>query len=181
MKYSLSIIASVLLLSGCANQGSRYQGEHLVIPAIEEIKPWQLFQKDENGFRYSMWQAPGERWANTFAVSVYYQQSVDLEARRAELDKPGLESCQGFASTDLPHPKSLAVASRYWQTQCEMSGKVVARMLHLVLQGRESFYHIQKIWKYEPTQAEFEAWQQRFEASFVCNLAAEATDCPSED
>lgn len=176
---TIIIALCVCLLSGCASLRGTYQGEHLVIPFIEELKKWQLFQKDDDTFRSNMWQKPGERWADTYAVSIYYKKNINLATERAKMDLPGQQGCQGFSSSTLNHPKQTDMDSLFWQTRCEINGVVVARLLHLMIQGDESYYQIQKVWKTDVSDAEFSAWVQRFQNTYICHQGAEQSTCPN--
>lgn len=167
-----------LCILGCASQTSVYQGEHLVMPFIEEIKGWQLFQQEERGYRSNMWQKPGKRWVDTYAVSIYYGQSPDLNVKRAEMDAPGQRHCQKFESITLEHPKAIADEVLYWQTQCIQDDKVTAKVLHLMISGKESYYQIQKVWKMDVETEKFDTWRERFEQTFVCDMKDTSNPCP---
>lgn len=173
-----AVVVFCLTLLGCASQKGTYQGEHLVMPFIEEIKGWQLFQQEERGYRSNMWQKPGQRWVDTYAVSIYYGQSPDLNLQRAQMDAPGERHCQQFESTTLSHPKALSDEVLYWQTRCVRDDKVVARVLHLMISGKESYYQIQKVWKMDVDTETLAIWRKRFEETFVCDLKIEKNRCP---
>lgn len=178
---AMRIMSCVLLvswLSGCASQNTPYQGENLVVPSIQLLKSWQLFQKEDHTYRSNMWQKKGQRWADTFAVSIYYQQQEDLVQKRIELDAPGKMHCQEFQSIDMPHPKTQDVSVKYWQTRCQVNGKMIARMIHLMMQGQESFYHIQKVWAFDVDESEFLFWKQQMDDTFLCDLGASDNTCP---
>lgn len=178
---NLVFILLIFILNGCASLRGTYQGEHLIIPFIEELKKWQLFQKSDETFRSNMWQKPGERWADTYAVSIYYHQNIDLSEQRTKMDLPGQQGCQTFTSSTLSHPKEADMKSAFWQTSCEVNGAVVARLLHLMIQGEESYYQIQKVWKSDVTEAEFSAWVARFENTYICYQGLEQSTCPNLD
>ncbi|MFA3793016.1 hypothetical protein AB6T38_18055 [Aliiglaciecola sp. SL4] len=179
MRVIFAVIFSYLL-SACASQNTPYQGENLVIPSIQVLKSWQLFQKQDDTYRSNMWQKKGQRWADTFAVSIYAQHQENLQQKRTELDAPGKSHCQAFQSIDMQHPKIQNVAYEYWQTRCEMNGKVVARMIHLMMQGQESFYHIQKVWAFDAQEPQFLYWKEQIDDTFLCNLGASNHTCPME-
>ncbi|GAA0855928.1 hypothetical protein [Aliiglaciecola litoralis] len=181
MKIWLQLLPLLILLTGCASPRGSYQGEHLVIPFVDALQQWQLFQKADDSFRSNMWQKPGERWADTYAVSIYYKQFHNLELKRQEMDAPGKQHCQTFESNVLAHPKQGEMQSLFWRTQCKLENKVVAEMLHLMIQGQESYYQIQKIWKFDVDDSEFTLWQARFEDTFVCHQGPQESTCPSLD
>ncbi|MDO6692701.1 hypothetical protein Q4574_05370 [Aliiglaciecola sp. 3_MG-2023] len=177
MRLILTVIF-ITVLSACASQNSPYQGENLVLPSIQELKSWQLFQKQDHRYRSNMWQKKGQRWADTFAVSIYDQLQENLQQKRIELDAPGKSHCQAFESINMTHPKINNIPFAYWQTRCEVNGKVVARMIHLMMQGQESFYHIQKVWAFDVEEPQFLFWKQQMDDTFLCNLAASDHTCP---
>ncbi|GAC15747.1 hypothetical protein [Aliiglaciecola lipolytica] len=177
MRY-LIIAVSALILTACASHKNVYQGEHLVVPSIAELKSWQLFHKEDKTYRSDMWQKRGERWADTFAVSIYYHQIADLTQKRLQMDEPGKSHCQEFQSIDMSHPKMSGQGVNFWQTRCFVGEREVARMLHLMMQGQESFYHIQKVWAFEVEESTFEQWKQRMEDTFLCDMGAQNNTCP---
>lgn len=179
------VFSTVLLMSivvGCSSIDSKhFEGENLALPFVEELKNWQLFQKEEIGFRSNMWQKPGERWADTYAVSIYTGQQVNLADKRKEMDAPGLESCQHFVSEQVKHPKIQDYEYLFWETDCIINGQRVAKVLHLMIQGEDSFYQIQKAWRSGFTEQEVELWRNRFIDTFVCDNRKSNTRCPAPD
>jgi hypothetical protein len=193
MKHWIAAVFLATCLSGCASSRGAYHGEHLVIPFIEELKQWQLFQKEDEGFRSNMWQQPGEKWKDTYAVSIYTVEQPDsneknqfinnsqLEHKRQTMDAPGQQYCHHFDSQQLEHPKQADMQMLYWRTQCQVEGAVVAEMLHLMIQGNQSFYQIQKIWKFDVDELEFNLWKSRFDNTFICHQGKQASTCPKSD
>jgi hypothetical protein len=69
-------------------------------------------------------------------------------------------------------------SAAFWQTLCVQNDKVVARVLHLMISGNESYYQIQKVWKMEVDTKMFAAWRERFEETYVYDLKHEDNRCP---
>lgn len=177
----LFVLLLCFWLAACAKpQTQRYEGENLVLPYAKELKSWQLFSKDENGVRASMWQKPGEKWVDTYAVTVQFNKTVDMQAQRELMDKPGKENCSKFSSTVLTHPYAGYFPTLYWETACQINGQPGARLIHLMIQGNTSFYHIQKVWKSGYQQEDLKTWRARFEKTFVCDTLSNQAPCPQE-
>ena len=175
----LTSLLSVTFLFGCANQTpEHFEGENLVVPFVKDLKNWQLFQTEEVSLRSNMWQKPGEKWADTYAVSIYTGLHADLERKRAEMDAPGLESCQAFSSTPQAHPRISSYDYLFWETECSVQGKVVAKIIHLMIQGADSFYQIQKVWRAGFSQQDVAQWRARFANIFVCDNRNNTALCP---
>lgn len=182
LKLVLTGLLSITFLSGCSSiNPEHFNGENLVVPFVKDLKNWQLFQTEEMGVRSNMWQKPGERWADTYAVSIYADVQADLDAKRMEMDAPGLESCERFSSTLLEHPHIQTYDYLFWETECKIQGKVVAKVIHLMIQGTDSFYQIQKAWRAGFSQQEAAEWRTRFVDTFVCDNRNTDTLCPPPD
>ena len=97
------------------------------------------------------------------------------------MDAPGVESCQEFASKSMLHPNIHKYQYLFWETECRMQGKVVAKVIHLMIQGNDSFYQIQKAWRAGFTQQEVAMWRTRFEDTFVCDNRINNTQCPQPE
>ncbi len=167
----LCCVLLVLLLSACASQVSpTYVGENLMLPRIEQLKQWQLFNKNEGMYRASMWQKPGERWADTFAVTIAAIDDESLLDKRIKMDLPGRQQCQQFVSRVLPHPKIEGYAYLFWHTECIVDNQPRTQLMHLMILGDERFYHLQKAWRNAVDEQTFLQWKHYFEQTFVCNL-----------
>lgn len=169
----------VTFLFACSSiNPEHFTGENLVVPFVKDLKNWQLFQTEEVGVRSNMWQKPGERWADTYAVSIYAGIQADLDAKRAQMDAPGEASCEVFTSTLNTHPRLQNYRYLFWETECAIKGKAVAKVIHLMIQGKDSFYQIQKAWRAGFNQADVAQWRTRLLDTFVCDNRGEVTRCP---
>lgn len=170
---------SSMWLGSCASYNpEHFKGENLVVPFADELKHWQLFKKKEQNYRANMWQKPGERWANTYAVTVQYNAIVDLQEKRLAMDAPGEDNCETFLSELLTHPKQTQLPTLYWETTCRVGGNTVAKIFHLMIQGTDSFYHIQKAWRSDFTSEELALWRSRLNDTYVCDNRTQDNLCP---
>ena len=182
MKRFLTCLLLITTLFGCASTDpEHFNGENLLVPFVKDLKNWQLFQTEELGVRSNMWQKQGERWTDTYAVSIYAGMQADLAAKRMEMDAPGIESCQVFSSTPQLHPQIQTYDYLFWETECTVDGKVVAKVIHLMIQGTDSFYQIQKAWRLGFNQQDVAAWRTRFLDTFVCDNRNANTLCPQAE
>lgn len=170
----------VFLFACSSTNPEHFKGENLVVPFVKDLKNWQLFQTDEAGIRSNMWQRSGERWADTYAVSIYAGEQADLDAKRTLMDAPGEETCEVFSSTLLVHPNIQTYDYLFWETECKIQGNVVAKVIHLMIQGSDSFYQIQKAWRVGFSPSDITQWRSRFLDTFVCDNRNANTLCPQD-
>jgi hypothetical protein len=124
-----------------------------------------------------LWQSPEKGFADSYAVTVANNVRQDFEQYRNIQDLPGKEHCKDFSSGTIQ-----SVIKNYpslaWETSCERAdGKKVA-MKHLIIQGKDSFYHIQKTWQYDHSEQERAVWNEIFNSIRVCDTRSSSNPCP---
>ncbi len=181
MTFAKPVVIALLVLSvfsGCATDVTApYGGENLILPKITQLTRWQKFDNSDGAMRSTMWQRPGERWEDTFALTIAPLEQQDIGLNRAIFDGPGVEHCAVFVSEVMQHPSSADYPSLFWQTKCIEKGKITTRLLHLMIVGKERFYHVQKVWR-NPTDPEtFDQWRSYLLETTLCDLSKPDTEC----
>ena len=169
-------------LIGCANvvehKSRVYKGENLVTPYTGFLAGWHVSVKNQKDYHSSIWQHPTEGLNDAYIVSVTLPTQNEIAYYRKIIDQPGYNSCVKFTSTTLTSGLNKKYPSETWQTSCMKTNGSEAKILHFILKGHDSFYHIQKIWQDNFVAQEIENWQNRFQEIYLCDSRKESTLCP---
>lgn len=174
--FQFAIATSLLTLAGCAapNNGL-YNGENLLLPIEKIPENWQKSVNPDD--KAMLLENPDKGFADSLHVRVMRNFKDDLSSFQSLLDAPGRKSCKDFASTNIPN-KITHYPALTWDTSCETASGSNAAMKHLIIKGNDSFYHLQKIWKYQPTAEEQALWQEIFDGVTVCDTRSTSNPCP---
>ena len=168
-------------LVGCtsvAHKAQVFNGENLITPYSGFLTGWQLSIENKEHYHSRMWQHPESGFKDSYVVSVTPREKISILHFKKIINKPGFDSCASFTSQTInvntkPHyPQTL------WQTQCLRKDNSEAKILHLLIQGNDSLYHIQKIWQGEHPPKEISLWQSRFKQIYVCDTRSLKAHCP---
>jgi hypothetical protein len=169
------------LLIGCANSSrilDKFEGEQLITPYYADIKDWQFNERKGPGFSERVWQSPNSAGKDGYAVSANYSQTTSLTQMRDSADIAGVEACDKFASKELRFPNESLYPLLFWETECRNRNGFRAKVLHLMIDGSEATYHLQKSWQIEFTKEDVQAWRERFESVFLCDNRLVPDSCP---
>ncbi|MGB2741664.1 MAG: hypothetical protein WBC60_14035 [Cognaticolwellia sp.] len=175
-------VFSYISLIGCANvvehKSRVYKGENLVTPYTGFLAGWHVSVKNQKDYHSSIWQHPTEGLNDAYIVSVTLPTQNEIAYYRNIIDQPGYDSCIKFTSTTLKSVLTKEYPSETWQTNCKKTDGNEAKILHFILQGHDSFYHIQKIWQDNFIAQDIDNWQNRFKQIYLCDSRKESTVCP---
>jgi hypothetical protein len=157
-----------------------YEGENLIAPYQPEEDNWEVVTKKDSNMRSMMWRDKKLGFSNSYVVSIYQNAQENLSDFRDIQDKPGKKACKLFESIDLKSLTNQKYKSNYWRTNCETSGGYKAQMIHLVIQGKDSLYHIQRIWRGAEAVPKVETWVARISQIYVCDTRIKDNACPTE-
>ena len=166
---------------GCANVKHKpqlFQGENLITPYSGFLAGWKVIVENKAHYHSRMWQHPEQGFKNAYVVSVTPQESHNNQYFRNIIDKPGIESCENFVSKTIESNAVAFYAKEFWQTDCLRKDGNKAKILHLLLRGNDSLYHIQKIWQGNFKKSELDTWKNRFDQIYVCDTRIEKHTCP---
>ena len=181
MNKHIGIASLVMLLSACASpppDTDLFKGENLITPFTEELMTWQMYSQNQGGFRTRMWQKPDRGYADSYAVSVTYRDDSSTLDKRKAVDQPGVDGCASFESKTLVFPAHSGYQVEYWETLCQNGEAFKAKILHLMIRGNDSFYHLQKSWQNDFTAQDVQDWKTRFESVYICDTRLPEAPCP---
>lgn len=156
-----------------------YEGENLITPYELDETEWEVLKKEEGSFRSVMWRSKESGMADSYVVNVQGGNQSKLKRVRKIQDDPGKKSCKSFESIDLEPIKNNSYKSIMWRTVCQKADGFKAQMLHLVIKGKDSIYHLQKIWLGEVADSEIEEWIATFRDVYVCDTRQDEKQCPT--
>jgi hypothetical protein len=173
-----SLASIIIFLSWPSFSQELKKGENLIAEYSSELNSWKFGKQEKGKLKQFMWQNPEKGWADSYIVSITNKHKGSLQGVRIASDAPGYESCDAFESTDIPFPKDIGFPIMYWQTSCSKNNGFKAKMLHLLILGKDSLYHIEKTWQGDVSESEIQKWKSRFETAYVCNTKNKSLPCP---
>ena len=181
IKNSLIGLISIASL-GCVNvkhQPQVFSGENLITPYSGFLAGWQVHVENKPHYHSRMWQHPELGFKDAYVVSVTPREQNALSHFRAVIDQPGIQSCENFTSSTIDSKHPADYPAEFWQTNCLRKDTSEAIILHLLLRGNDSLYHVQKIWQGTFASAELDAWISRFQQIYICDTRSQKSPCPA--
>lgn len=181
IKFNLIIIFTIIFM-GCStveHKSTVYQGENLITPYSGFLAGWTHYSENTADYQSLMWQHPEHEFADSYAVSISKISKHNPKHYRQIVDKPGKVSCAIFSSKTLSSQPDEYYPREYWETLCQHKNGRQSKVLHLMIKGHDSFYHIQKIWKNNLLPQVVSHWKQRFEKVYLCDTRTSTRLCPT--
>jgi hypothetical protein len=176
------IAAFLVLPLACASEPARPwpAGENPVIetPALTSDE-WSVFSKQEGPSRSRLWQSKARGTDDVFVVTTIRLGSIEPRVFRDVQDGPGRESCDRFESIDLVRKESDGLPAELWRTECFLAGELATQIVQVVIVGRESLYHVQKVWKGAVPEAGRADWIERISSVYICDTRGIGRPCPA--
>lgn len=172
------VLVAVLLAATPAPGTAWTRGENLLTTFIPSEEEWVAYVKSEGNLKSNFWRRKGAEQDDSYAVSVIHKFKQDLSGFRQTQDAPGQEHCDRFVSETLDETPTNGYPRLMWQTLCESDDGFTASLLQVAIQGRDSFYHIQKIWRVGVSDAEVTSWRELLQAVSVCDTRRKEQPCP---
>lgn len=161
-------------------QADWFPGENLLTSFIPSTEEWEALEKKEEGLYTRLWQKKGADLSDSYSVSVILGLEEKLSEFRDNQDAPGKKSCVIFESEVLDQSPVNGYSRLMWRTRCGGKNGFVASILQVAIQGRDSFYHVQKIWRVDVSEQEMALWRERLSSTSVCDTRDPERPCPKE-
>ena len=181
IRVCLLTLTVLSLLTGCADSSrlrDRFSGEQLITPYYADLDNWSTEDRTGPGFSERVWRSPNNEKIDAYAITVTYLKSSSLAQMRAQADRVGEQACDEFSSERLTFPNKSLFPLLYWQTACE-NKHTVSKLLHLMIEGNEATYYLQKSWQMDINAEELLRWKQRFESVYLCDNRLQVDSCPA--
>lgn len=154
------------------------RGENLLTTFVPSADEWIAYEKSEGNFRSNLWTKKGAEEIDSYAVSVIHKHKQEIAAFREMQDAPGRERCDRFESQTLAESPTNGYPRLVWRTLCENADGFTVSMLHVAIQGRDSFYHVHRIWRSAVPDAELARWQELLQSTDLCDTRRKKQKCP---
>ncbi|TWX71388.1 hypothetical protein [Colwellia sp. C1TZA3] len=182
IKNILLLSLSYIFLVGCTNivehKVSVFKGENLITPYSGFLAGWYLSIENKENYQSRIWQHPVYGFKDAYVISVTLPEDKKIAYFRQVIDQPGYDACAEFTTLTLQSSPDEPYPSEIWQTNCKKKNGSEAKILHLMLLGKDSFYHVQKIWQDRFISNAIEQWQSRFKQIYLCDSRATVVVCP---
>ena len=92
-----------------------------------------------------------------------------------------IRNCQGAEIQHIRKGTENGYPFAFWMQTCPknpMTGKPEIALLRAI-QGNDSFYVVQKAWKYAPADEEIAVWSRFMSGVSVCDSRMKGRECPS--
>jgi hypothetical protein len=177
MKRSALLLLFLPLFALSPVRAAWIPGENLLTP-VPPSKDWEVSEKKEGDFRSRLWQKKGEGIKDSYIVSIISGFNKKLPEFRDEQDNPGKKNCETFDSEVLDDSETNGYSRLMWRTRCGGKSGFTASILQVAIQGHDSFYHVQKIWRGEVPEKEMAFWREQLSSTSVCDTRGPKNPCP---
>jgi hypothetical protein len=176
---ALVVIAAIALSA----PAQALQGETLLVTKPKAYKVG--FQKKSDKEMMSEWVPDGERvddWTEMVTVQIFFNlRDVSPAQYRARMEKLWGGACPGSQVRNVPDSAEQAYPTMTWALRCPANpktGKPEYTWMKAV-QGRDSFYLVQKAYRFAPTDAQVDSWAKFLDDVRVCDTRKPLQTCPA--
>jgi len=160
--------------------GEPYNGENLITPYEQDNSKWTLIRQAGKDFKSVLWRSKLKGMADAYIINIQDSNISSLKHTRETQDEPGRRNCASFQSIDLEAPQNKKHESVMWRTTCTKEKDFKAQILHLAIKGKDSIYHLQKIWVGKTPDKKLQKWTNMFKEVYVCDTRTKEKQCPSD-
>ncbi|HEB27024.1 MAG TPA: hypothetical protein ENI05_04510 [Porticoccus sp.] len=174
----LILVAFTVFMTSSATSNDLFSGENLIQPMPLPEDSWVAYEKQDGSVYTRMW-AKNDRkdqlmtsiFRRTPNRSVIDEKSID--------DESGKEKCKSFNASESSSVIEHGYSSLTWRSSCSTGNGSSIVVLHKAISGRDSFYHIRRIWNSGYTQEQMELWKKYFLTIYTCDTrSTESNSCP---
>lgn len=124
-----------------------------------------------------------ENWTEMVTVQIFFNlRDVSPSQYRARVEKLWADSCPGSTFAKVKEGIENLYPTQTWSQKCptnKQTGKPELTWFKGV-QGRDSFYLVQKAYKFEPTVEQMAVWASFLDNVKVCDTRSPTQPCPKE-
>ena len=123
-----------------------------------------------------------QNWTEMVTVQVFLNmRDVTPAQYRKRMERMWGEACPGSQVKNARDGDVNGYPTMTWALRCPSNaktGKLEYTWMKAV-QGRDSFYLVQKAYRFEPTEAQIDSWERFFDDVRVCDTRRSAQACPA--
>lgn len=176
-------VALVLgLAAGAGQASSQLVNENLLVGMPEGYK---VGFNDKNTSRVMTEMVPAgetvENWTEMVTVQIFYRLKVRPAAFRDRMREILAKSCPNATTTPIGEGTENGYPYGLWLSNCPRNpatGKPEITWFK-AMQGNDSFYMVQKAFKFEPSQEQVGKWMAYLRQASVCDSRLADRACPT--
>lgn len=172
--YRLSLL--MFLIPSIGFGAEWFKGENLLTTPLPNEEQYEAYVKEEKGWVSRLWKNK-ERDGDTYTVNIVSQKRTNLKKFQKSQDDPGRSACSNFTSDVIDEEKRNGYKSVLWMTFCEIGEKKV-QSIQLGIAGRDSLYHVRKLWKVPVSDQDKLEWQESIQKISLCDTRKKKNPCP---
>ncbi len=181
MRISRFIFASIILLCAVPALAAGLEDENLLQTLPDGYKIG--FQDQQKRVLITEMVPKTEtvtNWTEMVTTQVFLGLTVSPQQFKARLDEGLQAACQGAESVDVMESLENNYPTSIWMQVCPLNpstGKPEYTWFKAI-QGNDSFYVVQKAFKYAPSKEEVVHWMKYFREIKACDTRLPASACP---
>src|SRR5262245_33256998 len=177
-----ALVAGAALAAVAASAArAELQNENLLVqlPAGYKIG----FQKRQDKAQISEMVPSGEsvnNWTEMVTVQIFFGLNVTPEQFKARMERDWAGACPGSASRPIAAAPVRGYPSNLWAMSCPRNpgtGKPENTWFKTI-KGNDSFYVVQKAFKFAPSKEQEKKWLDYLDGISVCDTRVAARACP---
>jgi len=170
----------MLVFSGCSSiaKNEFYSGENLLQPMPLPEEAWQAYSKKDGSSSIMKWSKNNSK--DEVITHIYTGSGYrDVERDKSLDDQIGQRNCVEFSTSKSEVIKEFGYNTLIWTSNCRIKSGISIAVLHKVISGKDSFYHLRRIWKSDYSEASLQQWKDYFMTVHVCDTgASDVSACP---
>ena len=177
------VAALVAALSFCLPAHAQLQNENLMVAMPEGYKLG--FQDKNNNSLINEMVPAGQSvtdWTDMVTVQIFFNmRNLSPAQFKERVDKLWTETCPGVQSNPVTSSVERGYPMMVWIQFCPLNkqtGKPEFTMLKSI-QGNDSFYVVQKAFRFKPEKDQIDQWSRYLRSVYVCDTRLADRACPA--
>ena len=177
----LRLIAAALLVIASATLAFAFEGENLLVSLPDGYKVG--FQKRQGNMQITEMVPKAENvngWTEMVTVQVFHGLKSTPEQFRDRIAAAWSKACAGAESAPIMSAVEAGYPVTMWVSSCPLNkatGKPELTFMKAIA-GKDSFYVVQKAFKFAPSKEQTATWTQFLKKVAVCDTRAAEHACP---
>ena len=181
MKLRTSLAALVCFLSFTAAASAQLQNENLLVALPSGYKIDYQARKDQIAISEMVPQQESvKNWTEMVTVQIFFGLKRPPEQFKAQMEKLWSESCAGSKIESITSGPENGYRALVWMQSCPLNrqtGKPEITWFKAI-QGNDSFYLVQKAFRFAPTQEQVAQWTRYLQSVTACDSRLPDRTCP---
>jgi hypothetical protein len=182
----LRILAATCLalsaLLAAASSAAAFQNENLLVAVPKGYKP-DYNAKNARGIITEMvpQNESVKNWTEMLTVQIFFRVKPGPDAFRQRIAQGWLKSCKGASAHTIAQGQENGYPFAVWMLACPRNAETGKPewTWFKAIQGNDSFYVVQKAFKFEPARLQIIEWTRYLKGVSVCDTRRPEHRCPA--